>query len=155
MNFVNFDQDDSIIVIDALEFTQATILEQYKKITNKIKPPLKEHAWEDYKKIVIPIYESRDFFLKNLDRQFITNLDDDYFESLMDKVASSLLIYRRYLKETIKNTGINSFNELIKKVDKILALPTPKKANNKLFDKFYPKKTKKVTLDIFTIFLYS
>jgi hypothetical protein len=113
IDFINFRWNDSKIIIDALEFTQETILEYYKKLISKIKPKLQETAWEEYNKIVRPIYDSRDFTVQTQDKHFLS-LTEEFFKPHMNRITSSLIVYRRYSEETLENTGINSYSKLIK-----------------------------------------
>jgi len=131
----NFFEEDIAIIIDALSFTREQILGYYKAISSQVDERVNQPIWDEYSEVVKPIYDKIQFFQEHMGRSFV-NVSENYYTSLMEIVASSLVVYRKYLNEIRERTGVTRYSDLGKKVDKILALDGPKKANKELFQKF-------------------
>ena len=138
IDFVNFYKEDMKIINDALLFTTEFIRDHYKKIVPKVKSKLQKHIWEEYSINVMPILNAKEFFDKNFGKTFIL-MEEKFHNSVMNLVASSLMVYRRHLDEMSKSTGLKSLIELTQRVDKILILEGPKNAKKDIFDEYYPK----------------
>ena len=140
IDFVNFfkDKENMRIINDALIFTTEFIRDHYKKIVPTVKSQLRKLIWAEYSIKVVPILDAKKFFNENIDKTFIL-MEENFHNSVMNLVASSLMVYRKHIDQMSKSTGLKTFIELTQKIDKILIFEGPRTAKKDIFDEYYPK----------------
>jgi hypothetical protein len=136
MNFVNFEEQQLHIIFNALDFVKQKIEKHYGFLASEVDESIDEPIWDEMSSVMSPITATINFFKENLARTIIPLHDND-FSYFMDTIRSALEVYRLYLEDVRKSTGIDLYDDLIREVEKISNLEGPSKARKDIFLKYY------------------